>query len=60
MFVRLRVQGFESSIKKVFQKEKLVNSDNKLQSSFKGVRSAGTNGGADLRISGPSYKWTFV
>ncbi len=54
------MQGFESSIKKVFQKEKLVNSDNKLQSSFKGVRSAGTNGGADLRISGPSYKWTFV
>ncbi len=26
MFVRLRVQGFESSVNKVFQKEKLVNS----------------------------------
>jgi hypothetical protein len=27
MFVRLRVQGFESSVNKVFQKEKLVNSE---------------------------------
>jgi hypothetical protein len=26
MFVRLRVQGFESSVNKVLQKEKLVNS----------------------------------
>jgi hypothetical protein len=26
MFVWLRVQGFESSVNKVFQKEKLVNS----------------------------------
>jgi hypothetical protein len=26
MFVRLTVQGFESSVNKVFQKEKLVNS----------------------------------
>jgi hypothetical protein len=26
MFVRLRVQDFESSVNKVFQKEKLVNS----------------------------------
>jgi hypothetical protein len=26
MFVLLRVQGFESSVNKVFQKEKLVNS----------------------------------
>ncbi len=26
MFVRLRVQGFEISVNKVFQKEKLVNS----------------------------------
>jgi hypothetical protein len=26
MFVRLRMQGFESSVNKVFQKEKLINS----------------------------------
>jgi hypothetical protein len=39
MFVRLRVQGFESSVNKEFQKKKLVNS----KSSFKGVSSAATN-----------------
>ncbi len=39
MFVRLRVQGFESSVNKEFQRKKLVNSGNDLQSSFKG----GTN-----------------
>jgi len=44
MFVWLRVQGFESSVNKVFQKEKLVNSDTiEIQSSIKGVSSAGTN-----------------
>ncbi len=32
MFVWLRVQGFESSINKVFQKEKLVNSKTKIYS----------------------------
>jgi hypothetical protein len=38
------VQGFESSVNKVFQKEKLVNSKAiDLQSSNKGVSSAGTN-----------------
>ena len=35
MFVRLRVQGFESSVNKVFQKEKLVNSNTiNIQSSL--------------------------
>jgi hypothetical protein len=43
MFVWLRVQGFESSVNKVFQKEKLANSKTiNLQSSVKGVSSAGT------------------
>jgi hypothetical protein len=32
MFVWLKVQGFESSINKVFQKEKLVNSKTKIYS----------------------------
>ena len=40
MFVRLRVQGFESSVNKVFQKEKLVNSKT---DHIKGVSSAGAN-----------------
>jgi len=36
MFVWLRVQGFESSVNKVFQKEKLVNSKAiTIQSSLK-------------------------
>jgi hypothetical protein len=36
MFVWLRVQGFESSVNKVFQKEKLVNSKTiNIQSSLK-------------------------
>jgi hypothetical protein len=44
MFVWLRVQGFESSVNKVFQKEKLVNSKtNNIQSSNKEVSSAGAN-----------------
>jgi hypothetical protein len=44
MFVWLRVQGFESSVNKVFQEEKLVNSKTiNLQSSNKGVSSAGAN-----------------
>ena len=43
MFVRLRVRGFESSVNKVFQKEKLVNSKTiNLQPSVKGVSSART------------------
>jgi hypothetical protein len=39
MFVRLRVQGFESSVNKVSQKDKLVNSKTILM----GLVSAGTN-----------------
>jgi hypothetical protein len=36
MFARLRVQGFESSVNKVFQKEKLLNSKTiNIQSSLK-------------------------
>jgi hypothetical protein len=44
MFLWLRVQGFESSVNKVFQKEELLNSKTiNLQSSFKGVSAEGTN-----------------
>jgi hypothetical protein len=44
MFVWLRVQGFDSSVNKVFQKEKLVNSKTiNLHSSNKEVSSAGAN-----------------
>jgi hypothetical protein len=43
MFVRLKMQGFESSVNKEFQKKKLINSKTILQSSFKGVGSAGTS-----------------
>jgi L-asparagine transporter-like permease len=44
MFVWLRVQGSESSVTKVLQKEELVNSKKIiLQTSIKGVSSAGTN-----------------
>jgi hypothetical protein len=43
MFVWLRGQGFESSVNKVFQKEKLVNSKTKIYSPQKEVSSAGTN-----------------
>jgi hypothetical protein len=46
MFVWLRVQGFESSVNKVFQKAKLVHSktDNKnIQTSIKEASSAGAN-----------------
>jgi hypothetical protein len=32
MFVRLRVQGFESSVNRVFQKEKLVSSKTMIYS----------------------------
>ncbi len=39
MFVRLRVQGFESSVNKVFQKETLVNSKTiKIYSPLKEVQ----------------------
>jgi hypothetical protein len=38
IFVRLSVQGFERSVNKVYQKEKLVNSKTiKVQSSLKGL-----------------------
>ncbi len=38
------MQGFESSVNKVFQKEKLVNSKTiNMQSAIKGVSSAGAN-----------------
>jgi hypothetical protein len=44
MFVWLRVQGFESSVSKVFQKEKLVNSKTiKIYSPLKEVSSEGAN-----------------
>jgi hypothetical protein len=44
MFVWLRVQGFESSVNKVFQKEKLVNSKTiRFTVLYKGVSSAGAN-----------------
>jgi hypothetical protein len=44
MLVRIRVQGFESSVNKVFQKEKLVNSKTIIYSPhIKGVSSAGDN-----------------
>jgi hypothetical protein len=44
MFVRLRLQGFESSVNKVFQKEKHVNSKTiNYTVLIKGVSSAGTN-----------------
>jgi hypothetical protein len=44
MFVRLRVQSFESSVNKEFQEKKLVNSKTMIYSPhLKGVSSAGTN-----------------
>jgi len=44
MFVWLRGQSFESSVNKVFQKEKLVNSKtNKFTVLIKRVSSAGAN-----------------
>jgi hypothetical protein len=44
MFVWLRVQGFESSVNKVFQKEKLVNSKTiRFTVLYKEVSSAGAN-----------------
>jgi hypothetical protein len=44
MIVWLRVQGFESSVNKVFQKEKLINSKTIRKYSLqKGVSSAGAN-----------------
>jgi hypothetical protein len=44
MFVWLRMQGFESSVNKVFQKEKLVNSKTiKDYRPLKEVSSAGAN-----------------
>ncbi len=44
MFAWLRVQGFESSVNKVFQKEKLVNSKTiRFTVLNKEVSSAGTN-----------------
>jgi hypothetical protein len=45
MFVSLRRQGFESSVNKVFQKEKLINSKamEKIYSPLKEVSSAGAN-----------------
>jgi hypothetical protein len=44
MFVWLRVQGFESTVNKVFQKKKLVNSKTvKIYSPLKEVSSAGAN-----------------
>jgi len=44
MFVWLRVHGFESSVNKVFQKEKLANLKTRIYSpQLKGLSSAGTN-----------------
>jgi hypothetical protein len=44
MFVWLRRQSFESSVNKVFQKEKLINSKTKkIYSPLKEVSSAGAN-----------------
>jgi hypothetical protein len=44
MFIWLRRQGLESSVNKVFQKEKLVNSKTKkIYSPLKEVSSAGAN-----------------
>jgi predicted ribosomally synthesized peptide with SipW-like signal peptide len=43
MFVRQKMQDFECPVNKEFQKRKLINSKTILQSSFKGVGSAGTS-----------------